>query len=514
MVTKGPSILRLAMRTLLLVSLMALSATALAQAPRVKVEGGWIEGAQSEGVRMFFGVPYAQPPVGDLRWKAPQPAKPWTGTRDAKSFASRPMQLPIFSDMIFRSPGVSEDCLYLNVWAPPAPKGKRMPVLVYFYGGGFVAGDSSEPRYDGQSLASRGIVAITVNYRLGVFGFMAHPELTKESPHHASGNYGLLDQSAALEWVKKNVAAFGGDPKRVTIAGESAGSFSVSAQMASPRSRGLIAGAIGESGAALSATPLATAEQNGERFATSLGAKDLAALRAIPAQQLLDATKGNAFRFGVTVDGYFLPKPGLDIYTAGQQAHVPLLAGWNAAEGSASAVLGNQPPTQANFEAGLRRLYKEHADEALSVFPHATDEEIVRSATEIGSDQFIGYGTWKWTDLHGKTGDSPVYRYYFTQPRPGEPGAFHSVEIEYALGNLDRNPRYAWTDVDRRISETMESYFANFIKTGDPNGLGLAGWPTVNREGYVMRIGPDSRAERDTTARRYRFYESARPAGR
>ncbi|MCW3113830.1 MAG: carboxylesterase, partial [Segetibacter sp.] len=263
----------------------------------VKTVNGPVEGTvEKSGVRSFKAIPFAAPPVGDLRWKEPQPVKNWQGTLNAKQFGQNGMQTNIFGDMAFRSKGMSEDCLYLNVWTPSGNK-KGLPVLVYFYGGGFVAGDGSEARYDGESMAAKGIVAVTVNYRLGVFGFMAHPELTKESPHNASGNYGLLDQAAALKWVQENIAAFGGDPKRVTIAGESAGSVSVSAQMASPLSKNLIAGAIGESGSLLGtlpATPLAKGEQTGVEFAKTVGANSLAELRAIPADKLLAA----AAKFG------------------------------------------------------------------------------------------------------------------------------------------------------------------------------------------------------------------------
>src|SRR5438876_3166700 len=262
---------------------------------RVKTANGIVEGSpeQSSGIRTFKGIPFAAPPVDDLRWQPPQPVPNWKGLRKADQFGPRCMQRPIFGDMGFRSNGMSEDCLYLNVWTPAKSSKERLPVLVYFYGGGFVAGDGSEARYQGESMARKGIVALTVNYRLGVFGLLAHPELTKESPRHASGNYGLLDQNAALRWVQQNIAAFGGDPKKVTIAGESAGSVSVSAQMASPLSRDLIAGAIGESGSivgTLSAVPLAEGEQNGEKFATAIGATSLAALRAMPAEQLLETT--------------------------------------------------------------------------------------------------------------------------------------------------------------------------------------------------------------------------------
>src|SRR5690349_9243665 len=277
--------------------------------PRVKVANGMLEGVNVSGIREFKGVPYAAPPVGNLRWREPQPAQNWTGVRKADHFGPRAMQLPLFGDMNFRSDGMSEDCLYLNVWTPSKTGNEKLPVLVYFYGGGFAAGDGSEPRYDGESMARRGIVAVTVNYRLTVFGFFSHPELTKESPHHASGNQGLLDQSAALQWVKQNIAAFGGDPNKITIAGESAGSYSVSAQMASPLSRNIISRAIGESGSLLGLSPtvpLKDAEKTGADFAASIKANSLSDLRAMPAEQLLKVTANTSFgRFPVTVDGYF-----------------------------------------------------------------------------------------------------------------------------------------------------------------------------------------------------------------
>lgn len=455
--------------------------------PIVKVHTGELKGTYNAqtGIQSFKGVPFAAPPVVEFRWREPQPVRPWNGVRDATAFGPRPMQLPLFSDMRFRSPRVDEDCLYLNVWTPAKRKSK-LPVLVYFYGGGYVAGDSSEYRYDGESLAKRGIVTVTVNYRLGLFGFMAHPELTKESPFHASGNYGLLDQAASLQWVHDNIASFGGDPKKVTIAGESAGSFSVSAQMASPLSRHLIAGAIGESGAlfgrGLSSGSLAEAEKAGSAFAKQVGAKSLADLRAIPAEQLLKG-RANPYGFGVTVDGHFFPKPVEEIYAKGEQAHVPLLAGWNTHEGDARSVLGSAEPTPENFAKGIQRLYGSHAEAVLAGFPHANAEEVKESSTVIGGALFIGYGTWKWIDVHSQTGTKPVYRYLFGQPRPGEPGAYHAGEIEYALDNLHLNPLYKWRDEDKKASETMASYFANFIKTGNPNGNGLTKWPALNGKG-------------------------------
>ena len=288
-------------------------------APQVKIANGELEGIDASGINIFKGIPFAAPPVGDLRWREPHPVKSWSGVRKADKFGPQAMQLPIFGDMNFRSDGVSEDCLYLNVWSPSKTNNEKLPVLVYFYGGGFLAGDGSEPRYDGESMARKGIVSVTVNYRLGVLGFLSHPELTKESPHHASGNYGLLDQAAALLWVQKNIAAFGGNPKKITIAGESAGSFSVSAQMASPLSRNIIAGAIGESGSLLGnkTASLKDAEKAGGDWAKSINKNSLADLRSMSADDLLKATAKIGYgAFPVCVDGYFFPKSPIDISVA------------------------------------------------------------------------------------------------------------------------------------------------------------------------------------------------------
>jgi para-nitrobenzyl esterase len=465
----------------------------------VQTANGFLKGTfdQSADIYSFKGIPFAAPPVGDLRWQPPQPVESWSGVRQADHFGPRAMQLPIYHDMNFRSDGMSEDCLYLNVWTA-APSGKpKLPVLVYFYGGGYLGGDGSEFRYDGESMAAKGIVTVTVNYRLGIFGFFAHPELTQESPHHASGNYGLLDQHAALEWVHKNIAAFGGDPRQVTIAGESAGSISVSAQMASPLSKKLFTRAIGESGSilgALSAVPLAQAEARGVRLAAALGKGDaltLADLRKLPANDLLQATAAPGTAWNrPTVDGYFLPVDPVKIFNAGKQMHVPLLAGVNSQESDYPAVLGQELPTVENYRKALQRLYAGQADEIFQLYPAGNEMEVEDAARALASDRFISHSTWKWIDLASKTGSRPSYYYYFDHPRPpeanapaaagpppGSRGAVHSAEIEYALGNLKSNKVYAWTPEDYQISEIMQGYFANFIKTGNPNGPGLLQWP-------------------------------------
>jgi para-nitrobenzyl esterase len=516
--------------------------------PRVTVSGGILEGAialhadsvnePGSGVRSFKGIPFAAPPIGELRWRPPQPAVPWEGVRRAHEFGPRAMQLPVFGDMNFRSNGMSEDCLYLNLWARAEAAAERLPVLVYFFGGGNIAGDGSEPRYDGVRLAQRGIITLTANYRLNIFGFFAHPELTAESPHHASGNYGYLDQAAALRWVRENIAAFGGDPGRVTIAGESAGSISVSAQMISPLAKDLIAGAIGSSGsliAGLSPVALADAERAGVAFAASVGASSLAELRALPAEQLLEATRGRPPQhFPGTIDGYFLPRSPAELYAAGQQAHVPLLVGWNSEEASYAALLTGQEPTLENYQKIVRELYGMRAKEVLSLYPATTDEEVIAAATDLASDSFLGYSTWKWADLHGRTGGRPVYRYLYAHPRPpmrpemgdavgglaggvlrGEEaeaqrtpparGAVHSADIEYFMGNLATNTVYAWTDEDEQLSELMQQYYANFVRSGDPNGPGLPRWQPANEgdTAQLMRLDMEPASEPDRHRARY-----------
>ncbi|TDH29055.1 carboxylesterase family protein [Segetibacter sp. 3557_3] len=508
-------------------------------APQVKTTNGMLEGVDVSGVKVFKGVPFASPPTGDLRWKAPQPAKNWSGVRKAVQFGPRAMQLPLFSDMKFRSNGVSEDCLYLNIWTPAKSESDKLPVLVYFFGGGFVAGDGSELRYDGESMARNGVVAITVNFRLTVFGFFAHPELTSESPNHASGNYGLMDQSAALKWVQQNISAFGGDPKRVTIAGESAGSFSVSAQMASPLSKQLISGAIGESGSLLGSNPLmalSDAEKLGLEFADSVGARSLTELRAMPADKILQATSRRGVpRFPVTVDGYFFPKSPVEIFEAGQQAQVPLLVGWNSEESNFRSVLGQEKPTVENFKLALQKLFGERSTEAANVYQVSSDQVVEQVATDLASDRFMGFGTWKWADLQSRTTNKPVYRYMYERARPltriqsakdllaeaandkkevampsAKAGAVHSAEIEYALGNLPTNRVYDWQPDDFRVSEIMQGYFANFIKTGNPNGPGLPAWPALTKNAAaVMHIDVNTRVEPDTRRSRYLFLDKA-----
>lgn len=511
----------------------------------VTVQNGTLEGTRDAGssLLIFRGVPFAAPPVGDLRWKEPQPAKNWQGVRKADKFGNKPMQKPVFGDMGFRSADMSEDCLYLNVWTPAKNMTEKLPVLVYFYGGGLVAGDGSEPRYDGETLAKKGIVVVTLNYRLGIFGFFSHPDLTKESPNHSSGNYGYLDQHAALLWVQKNIDKFGGDPKRVTIAGESAGSISVSVQMASPLSKDLIAGAIGESGAGINPTlaslPIAEAEKSGLAFAESIkSGSTIASLRAMSASDLLDAayTPGQTRTATTpTIDGYLLPKTLPQIFEAGQQAKVPILVGWNSAEVPYQVVMKADAPTLVNYKKAVTALYNDKAEQVLKLYPAASDKEVVKVATELSSDRFIVYSTWKWADLQIKTGGKPVYRYVFSRIRPAmsaamgnaKPGlaggvikgdaakaapevpaavgASHASEIEYALGNLASNKVYEWTPDDYKVSATMVDYFANFIKTGDPNGKDLPKWDGNTGKAPVKYMDINVKSEQKTESDRERY---------
>jgi len=511
------------------------------------IENGTIEGAYDtkSGLQMYFGIPFAKPPVGNLRWKAPQPLDNWNGILQTKAFGPRAVQAIVFGDMGSRSNGLSEDCLYLNVWTPAKRDTKGLPVLVYFFGGGYVAGDGAEPRYDGASMAKKGIVVVTVNYRLNIFGFFAHPELSKEAPYKASGNYGLLDQNAALKWVQKNIAAFGGDAKRVTIAGESAGSIAVSSQMTSPLSKNLIAGAIGESGAGINPTlapvPLAEAEKTGLEFATKAGYPTLAQLRALSTRDLYEIyNESKRFGFPTVIDGYFCTKTLPETFKAKEQAQVPLLLGWNSAEIPGIAFMQG-PFTEENYVKKVKEAYPTaaEADEVLKLYPKgSTPRDLEVISTQLASDRFIAYSTWKWFDLHRKNSSQPVYRYLFSKLRPPlvdqtrvsglaggtmekgqeapwalEPvGSPHAMEIEYCMGNLALIKDYAWTKEDYAASETMLSYFANFIIKGNPNGDKLPEWPKAEPNDTtppVMVIDAVSKAVDAKDDARYVFLDKA-----
>lgn len=500
--------------------LMAMAWSAPLAADQVKVAGGLLEGIAGTvaGVRAFLGIPYAAPPVGALRWKAPQPAPKWDGVRKADRFGNRCVQTNPFPDMAFRSAAESEDCLSLSVWTPATTATARLPVMVWIHGGGFFSGAGDEGRHEGSVLASKGVVLVDINYRLGVLGFMAHPELTAESATKTSGNYGLLDQIASLQWVHDNIAAFGGDPGQVTIFGESAGSFSVCALMSSPLAKGLFQRAIGQSGAYFSAGagtlplwPLAQAEKLGTGLATSIGAKSLADLRARPPADLIKAVGSESTKFAPIIDGRVLAEDPWDIFAAGHQHHVPLLAGWNSAEIKAA------PTTAAAFTATLEKQFPDDKAAALKAYPASSDREASASGVALASDNFIGYGTWKWIEMHTLTGAAPVYRYLFDQivptatgdPSPNDPGAGHASDIEFAFHALESR-KLAWRPADRQVADLMVAYWTNFAKRGNPNGTGLPTWPawTVNGNRQVMRINAQAKSESEEHRDRYELQDA------
>ena len=514
----------------LLATLMGVQTAAFAQIryEQLKTADGVLEGVVSADgkVRTFKGIPFAAPPVGPLRWKAPQPPVPWTGVRKASEYGARCMQGNIYSDMIFHDSGPSEDCLYLNLWMPANPAVARLPVMVWIYGGGFQAGATSEPRQDAGNLSKKGVLVVSMNYRLGIFGFFSHPELTKESGHDSAGNYGLLDQLAALQWVKKNIATFGGDPGNVTIFGESAGSFSVSALVASPLAKGLFQRAIGESGAYLSSDtlplkPRAEAEKMDAEFAGSaLGTDSLPELRAKSADEILQAAlKEKQICFAPNVDGYFLPEDATAIYAQGKQSAVPLLAGWNLDEARYGAILGQDAPTAANFRTHLQTLYGAHADQMAKLYVGSSDAEVKRAAQDLASDRFIAFSTWKWLEMQQKTAKVPAYRYEFDETLPlapdapagAEATAPHASEIEFVFQVLSSR-KLPWRPEDRKVSELMGSYWTNFAKTGDPNGAGLPRWPVyTEKDGYpVMHLAADSQAAPDGHRGRYLLLDRVR----
>jgi para-nitrobenzyl esterase len=514
-------------------------------ADRIKTSDGIIESTAppKNGVHSFKGIPYAQPPIGDLRWRDPQPVKNWKGIRKADGFGPRCIQnANPAAEYWFRSNGMSEDCLYLNIWTPAKSSKEKLPVVVVIFGGGFQNGDASEMRYDGESMARKGIVVITTNFRLGIFGTFAHPELARESPHSGAGNYGMLDLVAALQWVQKNIAAFGGNPKRITIAGESAGSITVSALMASPLSRNLIAGAIGESGSLLANLPAlsrSAIEQSSAKVVAATGTNSLATLRALSAEQIQEALAKakEAGHFRPMLDGYFLPKPIAEIYEAGEQAKIPILVGSNNYDGRPSAILGNGDPTPQTLADAIKKLYGDQAGPVLKAYAASSTEEVYDAAAHLASARFIAYGSWRWAELQAKTGGQPVYRFLFAHPRPpfiglsdqpapattveakgnatqrSEPsGALHSTGAHYVWGNLDADRRYRWEDADYGVSRVMQSYWANFIKTGNPKGPGLPEWPAYSASNNYQRMRIDVKSQSGPENReRYLALEAVMP---
>ncbi len=525
---------------------MAISiATSAQDAVSVKTSYGILEGLDISGIKTFKGVPFAAPPTGDNRWREPQSLQPWQGIRECHDYAPDPMQEPIFGDMNFGADSISEDCLYLNIWTPAITMNEKLPVLIYFNGGGLMAGSGSEPRYAGMAMARRGMICVTANYREGIFGFFAHPELSKETPYKGSGNYGFLDQQAAIRWVHENISLFGGDPERITIAGESAGSMSVSALMASPLSRGLFAQAIGSSGSVIAdkrVKSLAEAEKAGVDMMRRMGYKNVKEMRKVPAEVLMkQANMRNVPVYNI--DNHFLTEQPLATYAAGRQMRVPLLVGGNSLEMSPAAYFGyitmsGREITMEDIAKTASGMFGDNTDEMLSLYGITAPDDIYKQpGIDLCGDLFLAYSTWRWGNIHNATSGQPVYRYLYSRERPkmmieGKVaglaggvkdkteaeevvenkipeihGAVHSADIEYAMGNLPTNRVYDWQPEDYMVSDIFMGYYANFVKTGNPNGVGLPQWlPLDNSDspGFMV-IDVKTRMEKDAGAeRRYR----------
>jgi para-nitrobenzyl esterase len=477
------------------VILAAIQLIVVAGAQRVVTESGAISGAGKSGLTVYKGIPFAAPPVGGLRWQSPTHVAPWSGTRKANAFAPACMQVGV-SMPGETPPTVSEDCLYLNIWTSAKTAHARLPVIVWIYGGGYVNGSASMPLYWGDRLANKGVIVVTIAYRLGPLGFLAHPELTLESPHRSSGNYGLMDQIAALEWIQRNIAAFGGDPKNVTIAGQSSGAISVSILMASPRAKGLFQRAIGESGGLfepLQLAPkylLANAERDGEKYALSLGAASLQELRRLPASQL-SGNSGDVSH--PVIEPYVLPVSPYEAFTSGRQNDVPLLIGSNAEE--ARSLVDVSQLKASTFNSDLEHSWGPLPTPLVDAYPHATDEEAREARLDLERDLRFGWDMWAWARLQAKTGKSPVFYYSFRQQPPFPAGsvyagwgASHFAELWYVFDHLDQSP-WNWTAADRKLAEEMSSYWVNFARSGDPNGPGLPPWPAfTNADNKVLYL--------------------------
>lgn len=469
----------------------------------VTVEGGQISGVpgRDASIMVFKGIPYAAPPVGDLRWRAPRPVEPWQGIRRADHFGNSCIQNIVaerkpWTYEFMTHTEISEDCLYLNVWTGAKAAGARLPVYIYIHGGGNTEGSGAVPVYDGEGLAKKGIIVMTVNYRLGIFGFFTHPELTAESDVHASGNYALLDLIAVLHWVHDNIAAFGGNPNRVTVGGQSAGASDTHSLVASPLAKGLFQGAIAESGSSvgrlglMSANTLAAQEQAGVRFAEAKGAKSIADLRKLSWKELVVPVQGGG-RFGVVIDGYVQPASAAEIFAQGEQNDVPTLTGSNLNDlGGAST----HPTTTAEqFRRLSEQRYGDLATAFLQLYPAASDDEARTSWNESALDS-MRVSTYLWAVARAKMAKTNAYTYFWDHVLPGpdaaQYGAFHTGEVPYVMNTLDMCQGRDFTGADRKIADTMSSYWANFIRRGDPNGKGLPHWPTVReRPGTTMELG-------------------------
>lgn len=491
----------------------------------IRTQAGLVRGEPRDagGVLAFKGIPYAAPPIGPLRWRAPQPPAPWSGVRDALAFG--PASLSSLENDPRPGPR-DEDCLTLNVWTAAQEADEKRPVMVWIHGGGFQFGSSANPATDGSRLAARGVVVVSFNYRLGVFGFLAHPDLDTQAP---SGNYGLQDQLAALRWVKANIAAFGGDPGNVTLFGESAGAMAVGILMASPLARGLFHKAIGESGAFWDGRrgPLQTfneARARGLAFARRQGDASIAALRAMPAEQLIAAEPWNFERdhvsqaFSASIDRYVVPDVPARRFLRGEQMHIPLLAGWNSAE-EFPFMSQSLPHRSAQvFRAAAEDMFgTDRLADFLTLYPADTDARAKASAAALTGDMVVGEQCWQWLRLHRASSRAPVYGYHFNYTSPYTPIASHVTEIPFVFGTLTPQRVIGSTtppaEADRALSETMMDYWVNFATSGDPNGPGLPSWPAYDAGDVVQVLGNTIEARRNPHADRFRFLGRFRDEG-
>ena len=483
-----------------------------AMSGQVSVEGGLLSGVPGSNpeVTVFRGIPYAAPPVGDLRWQSPQPPAKWTGVRKADKFSAACIQLPQIKGAFYQvefypvDEPTSEDCLYLNVYTAAKSPSEKRPVLVWIHGGALREGSGSLPSFDGEPLATKGVVVVTINYRMNVFGFFAHPELTRASGRNASGNYGFQDQLAALQWVQRNIAAFGGDPKNVIVDGQSAGSRSINCLMASPLSRGLFQRVIGQSGAEVQTMrTLADAEADGVKYAQKLGAKSIADLRAIPPDRLLK--EGGAS--GPIVDGYVLPVSPYVAFSQGKQNDVPAILGSTLDEQGGM----QQPLTPEQFRQQARERYGALADVFLKLYPASNEAETLRSVHDVSRDSWAS-NMRRWARLQLATGKSKVYMYCFTRSDPGRDsgryGAFHSGELVYHFNNLKSVDR-PWEPLDRKLADIMSSYWVNFAGKGDPNGPGLPLWTVYDPKADVtLELGIEVKPRPRPDAARLDFWDA------
>ena len=459
--------------------IICVAAPALAQISTVKITRGTVEGVVKDGIASFKGIPFAAPPVGDLRWRSPQPVKPWEGVRKADEFGPGPMQDTAFGAMLGGPQKISEDCLYLNVWTGAKKAGEKRPVMVWIYGGGFGIGMTSSPAYDGTNLAKKGVVLVSVAYRVGPMGFLAHPELSKESGK-GSGAYGIQDQIAGLRWVKENIAKFGGNPKNVTIFGESAGGMAVGMLTTSPMAKGLFHRAISESGGAMTPprTTLKAAEEQGQAYLSKLGAKDIKAARALSAEAIQKETKGMG-SFWPVADGETIAEDQYGLFEAGKFNDTPILVGTNSDEGG---LFVTQKITSAAFEKMIRDGRGPGAAAILKAYPYATDAEATKSAKDIMRDSTFAWPTWTWAKLQSRHGKNKAFVYYFDHRTPASPeGANHAAEIPYVFGNLGGFGGSTGPE-DKALSDLLSSYWINFAKKGDPNGPGLPVWPAFDEK--------------------------------